>query len=112
LVYLANAYRSVGRLREAEATYKEAIGAYRELAAYGPDAYESPRYSPSADESIAMTLENLADLYRAMQRPTEADATCAELRALVAKRVSRLGVSTVCKQEMKTPRRRRRLKGI
>ena len=75
LYYLADAYRGVGRLVEAESTYKEALAAYRDLAVQHPAL---------SGAGIVYTLSSLADLYRAMQRPTEAYAACVEVFPLVS----------------------------
>ena len=61
-------------VKDAEATYQKALSIRRELAQANPEAYLS---------DVAMTLNNLAVLYRATQRMKDAEAACREAEAIL-----------------------------
>ncbi len=64
-------YGDTQRLKEAEASYQEALTTYRDLAKANPQAYSSKEY-------VAMTLNNLGILYKDTQRLKEAEANYQE----------------------------------
>jgi tetratricopeptide (TPR) repeat protein len=62
-------YQDTQRLKEAEASYQEALTTYRDLAKADPQAYSS---------YVATTLNNLGILYKDTQRLKEAEASLKE----------------------------------
>jgi hypothetical protein len=71
---MASLYRSTGRLKESEETCREVLSAYRELATLNPSAYLP---------DVASMLNNMAILYRDIQRPEEAAKTSSEAEEIL-----------------------------
>jgi CHAT domain-containing protein/tetratricopeptide (TPR) repeat protein len=67
----ANGYRSAHQFDQAEASYAEALGLYRELWAAHPD-------SESAKATVATTLNNLGNAQTNLGRPEAAEKSCTE----------------------------------